>query len=139
MKKIIIFLSALCFSTFANAEEIKLSFDWGNIPICTSGNPNTVTNPTFTLSAIPKGAKWAYFKIKDRNVPNFNHGGGWVELKGSKTINPGKFTYQSPCPPTAGGHTYRWTAYFTAKKTSLNFSGKPKDIMSDTFASKKYP
>ena len=91
MKKIIILLTTLCFSTFANAEEIKLSFDWGNIPMCTSGNPNIVTNPTFTLSAIPKDAKWAYFKLQDRNVTNYNHGGGWVELKGSTTINPGIF------------------------------------------------
>ena len=62
MKKILIILGSISFFNFANAEEIKLSFDWGNIPMCTSGNPNTVTNPKFTLSAIPKGAKWAYFK-----------------------------------------------------------------------------
>ena len=138
MKKILILITTLCFSTIANSEEIKLSFDWGNIPKCTSGNPNIVTNPTFILSAIPKDAKWAYFKLQDRNVRHYNHGGGWVELKGNTTINPGVFEYKSPCPPN-GQHTYRWTTYFTAKKTSLNFSGKPKDIMSDTFASKKYP
>ena len=138
MKKFLITIFIFMFSTIANAEEIKLSFDWGNIPMCTSGNPNIVTNPTFTLSAIPKDAKWAYFKLQDRNVTNYNHGGGWVELKGNTTINPGIFEYKSPCPPS-GKHTYRWTAYFTAKKTSMNFSGKPKDIMSDTFASKKYP
>ena len=126
------------FSTIANAEEIKLSFDWGDIPMCTSGNPNIVTNPTFILSAIPKDAKWAYFKLQDRDVTNYNHGGGWVELKGNTTINPGVFEYKSPCPPN-GKHTYRWTAYFTAKKITMNFSGKPKIIMSDTFASKKYP
>ena len=139
MKKILIILGSLGFFNFANADEVKLSFDWGDIPLCTSGNPNTVSNPVFTLSSIPKNAKWAYFKLKDRNVLNYNHGGGWVELKGNKIINPGKFTYKSPCPPTPGGHTYRWTAYFTAKKTSLSFSGKPKDIISETFASKKYP
>ena len=138
MKKIIILLTTLCFSTFANAEEIKLSFDWGDIPLCRNGKPNVVTNPTFTLSAIPKGAKWAYFKLVDRNVRNYKHGGGWVELKDNTSINPGIFEYKSPCPPS-GKHTYRWTAYFTAKKTSMNFSGKPKDIMSETFASKKYP
>ena len=138
MKKILIMIVSLCFSSFANAEDIKLQFDWGDIPLCRNGKPNVVTNPTFTLSAIPKGAKWAYFKLVDRNVRNYKHGGGWVELKDNTSINPGIFEYKSPCPPS-GKHTYRWTAYFTAKKTSMNFSGKPKDIMSETFASKKYP
>ena len=138
MKKFLITIFIFMFSTIANAEEIKLSFDWGDIPMCTSGKPNIVTNPTFILSTIPKDAKWAYFKLQDRDVTNYNHGGGWVELKGNTTINPGVFEYKSPCPPN-GKHTYRWTAYFTAKKTSMNFSGKPKNIMSDTFASKKYP
>ena len=138
MKKFLIFFSLLGFFNFANADEIKLSFDWGDIPLCTTGKPNVVTNPTFSLSAIPKDAKWAYFKLVDRNVRNYKHGGGWVELKGNTKINPGIFKYKSPCPP-GGKHTYRWTAYFTAKKTSMNFSGKPKDIISETFASKKYP
>ena len=138
MKKLLIIFSSLGLFNFANADEVKLSFDWGDIPLCTSGNPNTVGNPVFTLSSIPKNAKWAYFKLQDRNVPSYNHGGGWVELKDNTTINSGIFDYKSPCPPS-GKHTYRWTAYFTDKKTSLGFSGKPKGVISDTFASKKYP
>ena len=100
MKKLLIIFFSLGFLNFANADEIKLSFDWGDIPLCTSGNPNTVSNPLFTLSGIPKGAKWAYFKLQDRNVPGYKHGGGWVELKDNTTINSGIFDYKSPCPPS---------------------------------------
>ena len=139
MKKILIIFCSLCFGKFASADSIKLSFDWGDMPICTSGSPNVVSNPVFTLSGIPKGAKWAYLKLKDKNVPNYNHGGGWVELKDSIILNTGSFYYKSPCPPTPGGHIYQWTAYFTEKKTSLSFSGKPKGVIYDTFARKKYP
>ena len=138
MKKYLIILGSLGFFNFANADEIKLSFDWGDIPLFTLGKPNIVTNPTFLLSAIPKDAKWAYFKSVDRNVPNYKHGVVWVELKGNTKINPRIFEYKSPYPPS-GKHTYRWTVYFTAKKTSMNFSRKPKGIMSQTFKSKKYP
>ena len=91
MKKLLIIFFSLGFLNYANADEIKLSFDWGDIPLCTSGNPNTVSNPVFTLSGIPKGAKWAYFKLKDRNVPGYRHGGGWVELKDKTTINSENF------------------------------------------------
>ncbi|MFL2829784.1 MAG: hypothetical protein ACJZ80_00340 [Candidatus Puniceispirillales bacterium] len=127
-EKLLIVFCSLGFFNFANADEIKLSFDWGDIPLCTSGKPNTVSNPVFTLSGIPKGAKWPYFKMKDRDVPNYNHGVGRIELKDNITLNTGNFNYESPCSPTTGGHTYQWTIYFTEKK-SLSFSEKPKGVI----------
>ena len=116
----------------------EFSFEWGDIPRCTTGNPNVVGNPIFTFSEVPEGASWVYFKLKDRNVPGYNHGGGWAELNGKTTVEFGVFKYKSPCPP-GGKHNYKWTAYFTSEKTKLSFSGKPKGVISKVTASKKYP
>ena len=134
---ILIFVSLLINTSFAG--NITLSFDWGNIPRCTSGNPNAVSNPIFTISSIPKNTKWAYFRLTDLNVPGYNHGYGWIELKGNTTIDEGgntiidrgKFMYKSPCPPN-GSHMYRWELIFTEAAYSNN-------IIDGASASKRYP
>jgi len=121
------------------AGKITLSFDWGDIRLCTSGIPNSVSNPIFTISSIPENAKWAKFSLTDLNVPGYPHGGGWVELQGSTSIDTdgntiidrGKFMYKSPCPPR-GSHTYRWDVYFTEVVYSTT-------IIDGASASKKYP
>ena len=122
-----------------NAGNITLSFDWGNIPLCTSGNPGSVSNPIFTISSIPENAKWAKFNLTDMNAMTYFHGGGWVELEGNTTIDAGgntiidrgKFMYKSPCPPS-GRHTYRWEVYFTEVDYSTT-------IIDGASASKNYP
>ena len=137
MKRFLI-LSFLLINT-AFAEKITLSFDWGNIPRCTNGNPNTVSNPIFKISSIPEKAKWAKFRLIDRNVPGYNHGGGWVKLEGNTSIDKdgntiidrGKFMYKSPCPPN-GAHTYSWEMYFT----EVDYSN---DIIAAAKAQKRYP
>ena len=135
----IIVLASLGIITTANsANPSGFSFEWGEIPLCTTGRPNVVGNPVFTFSDVPDGANWVYFKLKDRNAPGYNHGGGWAELNGKTSVDFGVFKYKSPCPPS-GKHTYEWTAYFTPEKTKLNFSGKPKGVISKVTASKKYP
>ncbi len=93
----------------ARAEEFKIAFTWGNIPRCTSGSPNTVPNPRFEVSGVPAGAKSITFKMVDRDKPGYYHGGGKVPYTGQSVIEPGAFSYQSPCPPD-GAHTYEWTA-----------------------------
>ena len=83
MQKIILFSSfLLAFSATVKAGDFNIEFDWSNLKKCTSGNPNTVSNPIFTLNNVPNGTKWIYFKLVDLNVKSFNHGGGWVEYKG---------------------------------------------------------
>ncbi|MCO6186045.1 phospholipid-binding protein [Rhizobium sp. L1K21] len=109
-----------------------MSFDWGNLKKCTSGNPNTVPNPVFKLKNVPEGTNWIYFRMKDRNVPSYNHGGGWVQYSGKDTISPGAFKYKSPCPPS-GSHTYEWTASAKGKKSS--FGG----TIATAKASRDYP
>ena len=39
------------------------------------------------------------------------------DWSGQKTIEPGAFKYESPCPPS-GPHTYEWTATAQSSKSS---------------------
>lgn len=112
------------------AAEFRLSFEgWGNIPLCTSGRPNVVGNPQFTLSGVPAGTTTVQFTMKDLDVPTYNHGGsGRLGISGDGRVPSGTFTYKSPCPPS-GVHTYEWTA--TARK-----GGK---VLARAKARRKYP
>ena len=129
MKKIILILSFYIISTIS-AYTFSLTFEQGDIKKCTSGNPNKVSNPIFTLTDVPEGTKELRFKMKDKDVPGYNHGGGKIKnYTGETTIQPGAFKYKSPCPP-GGSHTYEWTiTAIVDKKKKL---GKAK-------ATREYP
>ena len=102
---------ALLASTGTAMADFQLSISsWGNIPLCTSGRPNTVGNPQFTLRDIPEGTTRLDFEMVDLDVPGYDHGGGRVRVGGGGdgVIPAGTFTYRSPCPP-GGTHTYEWT------------------------------
>lgn len=127
-RKLFTAFTFVAMATSANAFEVE--FDWGEIPLCTSGKPNLVENPRFILKNVPQGAKILKFYLTDRDVPNFDHGGGTVEVDaatdGGAIIEPGAFTYRSPCPPD-GPHTYEWV--ITAKEKDSYFAaniGKTK-------------
>ncbi len=122
-------LAFFLFTSIVNAGEFGLEFEWGNLKSCTSGNPNNVQNPIFTLTDVPEGTKILQFKMVDKNAPGYYHGGGKVEYSGQNTIEPGAFKYKSPCPP-GGVHTYVWTV--TAKNEKKKKIGKAK-------AQRKYP
>ncbi|OAN78367.1 hypothetical protein A8B82_10865 [Sulfitobacter sp. EhC04] len=68
--------------------------------------------------------------MTDRDVPNYNHGGGVVAYNGQKVIAPGAFKYKSPCPPS-GRHTYEWTATAQTKKNG--------GALATARAARKYP
>ena len=120
------------FASSASAEEFTIDFEWGDIPLCTSGTPNTVPNPKFVLSGVPQGTKVISFQMTDLDVPSYNHGGGKIEYTGQNVIEPGSFKYQSPCPPN-GSHTYEWKAY--AKNKDSLFAKK----LGAAKAKKQYP
>ena len=127
------FLIRICISIFfltstVNAAEFGLAFEWGDLKRCTSGSPNRVANPIFTLTNVPEGTKTLSFRMIDKQSP-YNHGGGKVEYTGQTTIEPGAFKYWSPCPGNQV-HTYVWTV--TAKNEKKKKIGKAK-------AQKKYP
>ena len=113
----------------AVAEDFAFEFSWGNIPRCTSGFPNRVANPVFTVTSVPAGTARIDFSLTDLDAPNYNHGGGRVAYSGQQTIQPGAFKYESPCPPS-GQHRYRWTA------RAKNKDGK---TLAKAEAMKKYP
>ena len=98
----------LALSSLSPAAAFELSFDWGNIPNCTSGSPGIVPSPSFTLKDVPNGATKLRFVLKDLNVPSYNHGGGTVSVPNGTKVPFGTFKYRSPCPP-GGKHTYQWT------------------------------
>lgn len=105
------------FATTASAE-FAIQFDWGNIPACSDGRPNTVGSPAFVLRDVPAGTSHVEFRLKDRDAPNYNHGGGKIAVNGDGKLPFGAFKYKSPCPP-GGLHTYVWTATAKAGKRVL--------------------
>jgi hypothetical protein len=109
--------------------DFSFSFSWGNIKKCTSGDPNTVPNPKFTLRGVPNGTTSIQFSMTDLAEPTYPHGGGKVAYKGGSAIEPGAFKYRSPCPPN-GRHTYQWTA------TAVDAKGKKLAVAK---ARKQYP
>lgn len=118
-------ISGLCAASPANAFGV--SFSWGNIPSCTSGNPNTVPSPKFAISGAPKGTAKLRFALRDLNVP-YSHGGGTVAYSGG-SVPAGAFKYKSPCPPD-GSHNYQWTI------TAMDAGGKK---LGTAKATKRYP
>lgn len=109
--------------------DMELSFGWGDIPRCTSGRPNTVGNPQFELTGVPAGTATVEFRLKDLDVPGYNHGGAKLKISKSMTVPFGLFTYKSPCPP-GGVHTYEWRAI--ARDAAGN-------VLDEAAARRKYP
>lgn len=116
-------------TTAVRANAFSFTFEWGDIPLCTSGHPNIVDNPLFSLSGVPEKAAAIRFDLTDLQVPAFRHGGGTVDFTGATEIRPGAFRYKSPCPP-GGHHTYRWTA------TVVDAAG---NALARASAEKRYP
>ena len=113
----------------AGANDFMLTFEWGDIPLCTSGYPNRVPKPVFVLSGVPQSTARIDFRMTDLHMPSYDHGGGRVAYSGQTTIEPGSFRYASPCPP-GGRHQYRWTA--SAKDEN-------GDTLAKAIATKWYP
>lgn len=128
MKRLLTAAAILAASTSMAAAEFSIAFQWGNIPLCTSGRPNTVGNPAFTVRDLPAGTETVEFRLVDLDVRSYNHGGARVRMNASGNVPSGTFTYRSPCPPN-GVHTYEWTA--TAR------SGN--QVLGTASATRRYP
>ncbi len=128
MRLIPLSLAALAISATTAAAEFTIAFEWGDIPVCRSGNPNTVGSPAFVLSGVPAGTTSIEFNLKDRNNPGFDHGGGRVKVGSDGQLPFGAFKYLSPCPP-GRVNTYTWTATARANKK----------VLARATASRKYP
>ena len=123
-------LFAICFSiiaaTTAAHADFRISFEWGNIPLCTTGRPNTVPNPAFRVTGVPAGTETIEFELTDLDVPSYNHGGARLRMTGDGTVPSGTFTYRSPCPP-GEVHTYEWEATARAARQVLGVATARRD------------
>ncbi|MBC7133477.1 MAG: hypothetical protein H5U16_10275 [Roseovarius sp.] len=77
---------------------------------------------------VPPGTTSIEFRLKDRDAPNYDHGGAKVKVGSDGQLPFGAFKYKSPCPP-GGVHTYTWTATARADRK----------VLARATASRKYP
>jgi phosphatidylethanolamine-binding protein (PEBP) family uncharacterized protein len=82
---------------------MSVKFSWAGHPSCSS------SSPAFTVSDVPEGTVHLTFKMIDKNVPNYPHGGGTIAYEGKNEIPSGAFAYTGPCPPAGQQHAYKWT------------------------------
>ena len=96
---------AIAFIVIWSAPGVAMSvnFSWAGHPSCSS------SSPAFTVSDVPKETVRLTFKMIDKNVPNYPHGGGTIAYEGKNDIPSGAFTYTGPCPPAGQQHAYEWT------------------------------
>lgn len=96
---------AACQSTkdAASVAPLSLAFSFADTKACSS------VPPAFTVGGIPAGTTMLRFRMVDRNVPGFHHGGGSVTYTGASSIPAGSFSYVGPCPPGGQTHLYAWT------------------------------
>ena len=132
MRYIVVLLVALVLPVCTNAGDFKIEFTWDGLKRCTSGRPNIVSNPIFKVMGVPKGTVGIDFRLKDLNVPSYNHGGGWIDISKDGKVAANSFKYKSPCPPS-GKHKYEWTAKAKEKK---GWGGK---TLATTKVSRMYP
>ena len=85
------------------ALAISLEFTWSGYRECSS------SSPAFVVSDVPAGTSRLAFKMVDKNVPTYPHGGGTIAYHGAQQIPAGAFLYRGPCPPAGQQHMYEWT------------------------------
>ena len=91
----------LMFPSASLAMSVK--FSWMGYRPCSS------SSPAFIVSDVPTGTARLAFKMVDKNVTSYSHGGGIIAYDGAPEIPAGAFSYNGPCPPSGQQHTYEWT------------------------------
>ncbi|MFO7715561.1 hypothetical protein [Desulfosarcina sp.] len=84
------------------AAEMMVDLSWEGIQACTHESPE------IRVSSIPGGTDELRVKLKNVDVPEWNHGGGIVKHDGSGIIPAGglHLGYNGPCPPAGTRHAY---------------------------------
>ena len=102
----VLILAAGCATTGVkipkDAAEMTVDFSWEGVEACTHDSPE------IRVSNIPDGTEELRVKLKDIDVPEWNHGGGNMKNVESGIIPAGalKLGYNGPCPPPKGRHKY---------------------------------
>jgi hypothetical protein len=87
----------------SHAGAMSLKFSWAGYRACST------RSPAFTVSDVPPETARLAFRMIDREVPTYPHGGGAIAYRGKDEIPAGAFSYKGPCPPSGQQHTYEWT------------------------------
>ena len=82
------------------AAAFTASFSWRGIPAC-----GTVS-PAFALKGVPRGTASLALSMRDRDAPDFQHGGSTVPYAGHGGVARGAVAYTGPCPPKGAHHHY---------------------------------
>jgi phosphatidylethanolamine-binding protein (PEBP) family uncharacterized protein len=106
------------------ASAMSVKFSWAGYTACSS------RSPAFTVSDVPAGTVKLAFKMIDKEVPTYPHGGGTIVYSGSSDIPAGAFSYKGPCPPSGQQHSYQWTVH------ALDAKGQ---AIASTSALEKFP
>ena len=109
----------------SDAFAMSVKFSWKGYRACST------RSPAFNVSEVPRGTVHLAFKMVDKDVPTYPHGGGLVAFTGSSEISAGAFSYKGPCPPNGQHHMYEWTV--------KALDGTEKVIASTTIAEKFPP
>ena len=118
MRLLTLFAAGLTLISTPAMAQMSASFTWGDIPLCTSGQPNIVPNPEFVITGLPEGTQVVELWLKDLDRPGYDHGGAKLRMSKDGTVPSGLFTYKSPCPPD-GPHTYEWTVVAKCEKCGV--------------------
>ncbi len=108
----------------SGASAMSLKFSWAGYQACSQ------RSPAFTVADVPAGTAKLTFKMTDKNVPTYPHGGGTVAYTGKNEIAAGAFSYKGPCPPAGQQHLYEWMVQATDQ------SGK---VTASVTATEKFP
>ena len=108
----------------SDAGAMSLKFSWAGYRACST------RSPAFTLSDVPTETAQLAFRMIDREVPTYPHGGGTVPYHGKGEIPAGAFSYKGPCPPSGQQHAYEWTVQ------ALDRNGK---AIGSATAAEKFP
>ncbi len=108
----------------SDGMAMSVKFSW------TGYQPCSASSPAFTVSEVPTDTARLAFKMVDKNVPTYPHGGGTIAYTGKSEIPAGAFSYKGPCPPTGQQHTYEWMVQ------ALDRNGK---AIAATTAVEKFP
>jgi hypothetical protein len=87
----------------SDALAMSVKFSWKG------SQPCSTRSPAFIVSEVPNGTAQLVFKMVDKDVPTYPHGGGIVAFTGNSEIPAGAFSYRGPCPPNGQQHVYEWT------------------------------